>query len=292
MFIGVAQRRIRVVKEIGKIKMSVGIIAYYNLMQVCQVSLYIVYIIIITVIIIINLHANSCSRLWSRGRVCIHLTVDLVTLLSSEIYWIGFDIYYYKLNISDSCLSRLRSLFSVTTWEIGSLLPLFVSLEDGKDICLLAADYVQPSCGPGFRLPGLNYMKDRMVVRNDVNAPREVESVMKEDSADIDLLLSFEDEYEEEDEEDEEEVSTGRTHGNDASDTADSCSSRKRGLGVVSSFCSSEKSSERKREKMRKMVDSLRGIVPGGNRMNTVGVLDEAVKYLKSLKVELQKVEN
>lgn len=152
-----------------------------------------------------------------------------------------------------------------------------------------------PAVGPGFGYPGLNYIKDRMVVRNDMNDPREIESVMKEDSADIDLLLSFEeddDEYEEE--EDEEEVSTGRTHGNDASDTADSCSSRplrKSGLGVLSSSCS-QKSSERKREKMRKMVNSLRGIVPGGNQMNTVGVLDEAVKYLKSLKVELQKVEN
>ncbi|KAL7618939.1 hypothetical protein Lser_V15G03548 [Lactuca serriola] len=36
MFIGVAQKRIRVLKEFGKIKMSVGVIAYYNLMQVCQ----------------------------------------------------------------------------------------------------------------------------------------------------------------------------------------------------------------------------------------------------------------
>lgn len=33
MFIGVVQKRIRTV---GKYKMSVGIIAYYNLMQVCQ----------------------------------------------------------------------------------------------------------------------------------------------------------------------------------------------------------------------------------------------------------------
>lgn len=149
---------------------------------------------------------------------------------------------------------------------------------------------------PGFGYPGLNYIKDRMVVRNDMNDPREIEPVMKEDSADIDLLLSFEEEEDGDEYEEEEEVSTGRTQGNDSSDTADSCSSRsplrKSGLGVLSSSCS-QKSSERKREKMRKMVNSLRGIVPGGNRMNTtVGVLDEAVKYLKSLKVELQKMEN
>lgn len=36
MFIGVSQKRIRILKEVGKIKMSVGVIAYYNLMQVCQ----------------------------------------------------------------------------------------------------------------------------------------------------------------------------------------------------------------------------------------------------------------
>ena len=38
MYIGITQRRIGSVKEAGKIKMSVGIIAYYNLMQVCQVN--------------------------------------------------------------------------------------------------------------------------------------------------------------------------------------------------------------------------------------------------------------
>lgn len=43
MFIGVSLKRIRILKEVGKIKMSVGVIAYYNLMQVCQVILYVVY---------------------------------------------------------------------------------------------------------------------------------------------------------------------------------------------------------------------------------------------------------
>ncbi|KAI3739649.1 hypothetical protein L2E82_30060 [Cichorium intybus] len=135
-------------------------------------------------------------------------------------------------------------------------------------------------------------------VQNDVNAPGEVESIMKEDSADIDLLMSFE---EEEDEEEEEEVSTARTHKNDEIDTADSCSLRLPGkgsgsvgrgswLGLSTASCKSSGSSDRKRREMKKMVDSLRGIVPGSKRMNTVDVLDEAVKYLKSLKVEIQKV--
>lgn len=39
MFIAVTLKRYRAVKEVGKIKMSVGIIAYYQLMQVCQVKI-------------------------------------------------------------------------------------------------------------------------------------------------------------------------------------------------------------------------------------------------------------
>ncbi|KAG6642198.1 hypothetical protein CIPAW_09G126700 [Carya illinoinensis] len=36
MYIGVTIKRYRAVKEVGQIKMSVGIIAYYQLIQVCQ----------------------------------------------------------------------------------------------------------------------------------------------------------------------------------------------------------------------------------------------------------------
>lgn len=45
-----------------------------------------------------------------------------------------------------------------------------------------------------------------------------------------------------------------------------------------------------RREKMKKMVKTLKGIIPGGDRMDTPAVLDEAVKYLKSLKVEVKKL--
>lgn len=147
-----------------------------------------------------------------------------------------------------------------------------------------------PGTAPG-------YIED---MRNDVNAPGQLESsIMKEDSADIDLLMSFEEEEEEEeeDEEDEEEVSTARTHGNDETDTADSSSTRLpetgrgRGLGLSMASCKASGISDRKRREMKEMVDSLRGIVPGSKRMNTVDVLDEAVKYLKLMKVELQKVD-
>ena len=48
----------------------------------------------------------------------------------------------------------------------------------------------------------------------------------------------------------------------------------------------------KKRERMKKMVKKLRGIIPGGERMDTPAVLDEAVKYLKSLKVEVKKLQS
>jgi hypothetical protein len=41
---------------------------------------------------------------------------------------------------------------------------------------------------------------------------------------------------------------------------------------------------------MKKMVRTLKGIIPGGDRMDTPAVLDEAVRYLKSLKVEVKKL--
>lgn len=38
MYIGITGKRNRAVEEIGKVNMSVGIIAYYQVMQVCQVN--------------------------------------------------------------------------------------------------------------------------------------------------------------------------------------------------------------------------------------------------------------
>lgn len=38
MYIGVTGKRYRAAKEVGKVNMSVGIIAYYQVMQVCQVN--------------------------------------------------------------------------------------------------------------------------------------------------------------------------------------------------------------------------------------------------------------
>ncbi|MFS7889634.1 putative transcription factor bHLH family [Helianthus anomalus] len=138
------------------------------------------------------------------------------------------------------------------------------------------------NCNQVMYNPGINTAP----MQKDKYTPR----VTEEDSADIDALLSYDDEDENEEYEDDE-VSTARTYGDDTYDTSDSCSSRRRNKWVGSTSSHGSKGSSGKREKMKKMVKSLRGIVPGGNaEMNTVDVLDEAVKYLKSLKVEAHKM--
>lgn len=157
-----------------------------------------------------------------------------------------------------------------------------------------------PSIARSFNGPNLNfcatYLQENFEWKDANKNEREMSSSLKEDSADIDALLSME---EEEEEYDEDEISTGRYYGNDGSDSPDSVSSYgMQALGDDSppsklksggGSSNSNFNRERKCKKMKKMVNMLKGIVPGGNQMNTVAVLDEAVKYLKSLKVEVQK---
>ncbi|CAA7408440.1 unnamed protein product [Spirodela intermedia] len=110
-------------------------------------------------------------------------------------------------------------------------------------------------------------------------------SSLKEDSDDIDALLSLEDEDEEDDV-----VSTGRTPGSYGGNSPDSVSSADR----IPFECSMSGAAggPKKKERMKKMVKKLRGIIPGGEQMDTPAVLDEAVRYLKSLKVEVKKLQN
>ncbi|CAK7323975.1 unnamed protein product [Dovyalis caffra] len=154
-----------------------------------------------------------------------------------------------------------------------------------------------PAVAHKFSDPGFNihatYIQENFERKDTYNVEREISSSLKEDSDDIDALLSLEEE--EPEDWDEEEISTARTYGNCGSNSPDSYSSygskpMKNGSSVQK--CSSSGSSchsERKRQKMKKTVKTLRGIVPGGDQMNTATVLDEAVRYLKSLKVEVQK---
>ncbi|KAL1562595.1 transcription factor bHLH144-like protein [Salvia divinorum] len=115
-------------------------------------------------------------------------------------------------------------------------------------------------------------------------------SQLKEDSDDIDALLGTE--YEE-DEESGDEVSTARTSAPyecsslDSYSNCESLSKRSRSLFKKST---ESRGNYKKRQRVRKMVKALRGIVPGANRMSSVAVLDEAVRYLKSLRVEVKKL--
>ncbi|KAK2985754.1 hypothetical protein RJ640_025762 [Escallonia rubra] len=147
-------------------------------------------------------------------------------------------------------------------------------------------------CSTGLNVGGHYFQENPK--SNHADYGTEVSSSLKEDSYDIDLLLSLE---EDEEEGDEEEVSTARTQGNYRSGSPDSISSYDLKPRKSRLASSSEKStgngsscSGTKRQKMRKMVKTLRGIVPGCEEMNTVAVLDEAVRYLKSLKVEVRKL--
>lgn len=144
-----------------------------------------------------------------------------------------------------------------------------------------------------------NYIPENFDIKRANDYARETPSFAEEDSDDINALLSMEEEEEEEDEYDEEEVSTARTYGCYGNNSPDTCSTRNykprknaSSKNSNSNSSSGESSSgERKRHKMKKMVKALRKIVPGGDQMNTANVLDEAVKYLKSLKVEVQKLD-
>ncbi|XP_004504689.1 transcription factor bHLH144 [Cicer arietinum] len=159
--------------------------------------------------------------------------------------------------------------------------------------------FFNPATTYKFNSPGFNthaaftqdFEKDKI---NQME--RELSSSFEEDSKDIDALLSLE--TDELANYDEEEVSTARTREKDES-TSDTCSSyrtksRKKRLLSSSaqnssgsrSYCNSEK---KQHLEMKRMVKMLRNIVPGGgNQMDTVTVLDEAVKYLKTLKVEVE----
>lgn len=117
-------------------------------------------------------------------------------------------------------------------------------------------------------------------------------SSLKENTADIDALLSSDD-----DEEEDDVVSTGRSpvdwagsspNYSSSDDDEQNCTSSHNSF--ISRASSSSSGNERKRERIKEMVNVLRGVIPGGDSMDTPAVLDEAVKYLKSLKVEVKKL--
>lgn len=125
----------------------------------------------------------------------------------------------------------------------------------------------------------------------DANYEGKFISPPKEDSDDIDALLSMEDV--ENKEYDDDEVSTARTDATYECDSPDSCSNyesppRKRSVFGTSSVI---RCNYKKGERTRTVVKVLRRMVPGAKGMNTLTVLDEAVRYLKSLKAQVHNLE-
>ncbi|KAK6124077.1 hypothetical protein DH2020_042162 [Rehmannia glutinosa] len=136
-----------------------------------------------------------------------------------------------------------------------------------------------PEISPTIFYPGFGV--DNIDQKDTIDEIR-VSSPFKEDSDDIDALLSTEDDEIEECDDDDE-ISTARTDAGYECNSPDSCSN-------FEPKYSESRYNGKKRQRMRKMVTALKGIVPGGNQMSTVAVLDEAVRYLKSLKMDMQKM--
>lgn len=138
------------------------------------------------------------------------------------------------------------------------------------------------------------------------NYEQGVSTSHQEDPNEIDALLSTDEDYEDGDEEDEEggdseEASTARNASRENGNTsAESCcssygynnnnNSKKQSKSLSGSASCNNNDVGKGRKKMKKMMGVLRRIVPGGEEMNTACVLDEAVQYLKSLKLEAQKL--
>ncbi|KNA23000.1 hypothetical protein SOVF_027880 [Spinacia oleracea] len=115
-----------------------------------------------------------------------------------------------------------------------------------------------------------------------------------EDSDYIDLLMSLD---ENQGESEEEEVSTAGTQGYDGSSSPESfcnyttkCRKATYPCSVQRASTSGSSHNENKRKEARKMVKVLRGMVPGGDQMNTAAVFDAAVHHLKGLEGKVQRL--
>ncbi|XP_022142228.1 transcription factor bHLH144 [Momordica charantia] len=145
------------------------------------------------------------------------------------------------------------------------------------------------------------YIQNNLCVNDEHYEDRDISSPLMDDLDGIDALLSLEDE--DLDESEDEEISTARSNLNYGNRSPDSSSSstysskprrKNQTFNPIQKSLSSSRGSicdsDMKQLKVKKMVRKLREILPGGYQMTTVTVLDEAVKYLKSLKDEVQKL--
>ncbi|KAL5227002.1 hypothetical protein ABZP36_015267 [Zizania latifolia] len=110
-------------------------------------------------------------------------------------------------------------------------------------------------------------------------------SSFKEDTREIDALLSSDEESDEDDVK-----STGRTPDRFESGPFDSSSPPRSKKMHHSSGNSSVFHGSMDNERMRNIITVLRGLIPGGDQLDTHSVLEEAVRYLKFLKMEAKKL--
>ncbi|RCV26296.1 hypothetical protein SEVIR_5G240900v4 [Setaria viridis] len=127
----------------------------------------------------------------------------------------------------------------------------------------------------------------RSLHQDDGNLEQHASS-FKEDTEEIDALLSSDEDSDEDDV-----MSTGRSPdpleiGPCESSSPPRFKKMKHFPGNCSVFNGSMENITH--EKIRNMVAVLRGIIPGGDQLDAPDVLEEAVRYLKFLKVEAEKL--
>ncbi|RDX86654.1 Transcription factor bHLH144, partial [Mucuna pruriens] len=298
MYFAITIKRYRAVKEVGQIKMSVGVIAYNQLMLVCQAE-YFRQLLKPVTNFLPALVQNNCQLI---SIVCSNtqeyfLPEKMVLPLADE----AIDVHMHAPHASAFDALLPPGVRQITPFERFNLQPseacpknfiIFDQTDQRSRIMF------HPAMTYRFNSPGLDVPAtcSQDFEKNKVNQmERELSSPFEEDPNDIDALLSIG--VDELEDFDEEEVSTARTHENyeSISDTCSSYCSKSRKKRLSSS--SIQRSSgagdychdEGKHREMKRMVRILRRIVPGGgNQMGAVDVLDEAVEYLKSLKVEVE----
>ncbi|CAG7901549.1 unnamed protein product [Brassica rapa] len=271
--VGNKKKGYRSLKEIGTFMMTTCFIANYQSVQVCQ---------------------NQAAR--SLGLVfCFHI----LALMQNNQY------HYFSDVTGDGNMNSVPSYASASSFD--ALFPPCAKLPfHGVEL--------QPSsvCPKNFVVFDQTYDRSQVMYHPELT-PRLVNSGLassfqneyvaggygnygqqevssssshQEDPNEIDALLSTDeddDDDESEDGGDSEEVSSTARN----SSSGYNSSRRKQSL---SGSASSSNNDGKGRRKMKKMMGVLRRIVPGGDEMNTASVLDEAVQYLKSLKLEAQKL--
>lgn len=132
---------------------------------------------------------------------------------------------------------------------------------------------------------------DKVVCRSSGQGNGDLEeqsSSFKEDTEEINALLNSDEDSDEDDV-----LSTGRSPEPLESGPSESSSlSRFRKISHLSgknSVCH-ESIGNITHEKIRNVVTVLRGVIPGGDQLDTSAVLEEAVRYLKFLKMEANKL--